>query len=224
MSGSTTITDRGHSYTATVANEGDLSSPVTVTSGGYAITFDGNNFSTKHLRRIRRNSVSELNKGDVGAKIQQYVDESHKAALKRFMRSDDKDGSTNTLIFLDLGQYCQFGCQVIKFLASDRTAWTTYGQGQNQCLQKHAHIELSKCFASSNNGFGAVKDGNQDPEKLQHGIGINLNVTLKQPMGGNGRTVQVCHYAGGTVDREFSPTTQQKNIGGLRNIGKSIVT
>ncbi|MDE2008149.1 MAG: hypothetical protein KGI51_16385, partial [Rhodospirillales bacterium] len=120
--------------------------------------------------------------------------------------------------------FCQFGCQVIKFLASDSGAWTPFGQGNAACLQKHCTIEINKCFASSNNGFGTIKPAVGDPEKLQHGIGITINATVKQPVGGNGKTVQVCHYAGGAVKQEFAPSTLDGVTNKLKAIGKSVVT
>jgi hypothetical protein len=222
MGESVTQRDMGHDYTATVTDAGDLSSPVVVTSGKYVVRFDGNDFATKHLRRIRRNSVSELTRGNVAGKLNEYVDESTAKAVTRFGGNDQ---ATSTFIFLDLGQYCQFGCQVIKFLASDRGAWQVYPpNGANQCLQKHTQITLGQCFASSNSGFGQVREHVGNPDRLQHGIGITLTVTVKQPLNGNGLNVQVCHYAGGQVAHEFSPETMNVSKSKLTSIGKSIVS
>ncbi len=221
MSHSVTLKDQGHSYVATVADDQDLGSPVTVVSGSYAVTFDGNDFATKHLRRIRRGSVGQLSRGDVDKVLSGYVHESVQKAQERFWGNEN---STSTLIFLDLGQFCQFGCQVIKFLASNSGGWTPFGHGVNQCLQKHCVVEISKCFASSNNGFGQIKTGLTSPGKLQHGIGVTINATVKQPLGGNGRVVQVCHYAGGGVKQEFSPSSIDGGGNKMKAIGQSIVS
>lgn len=222
MSHSVTQKDSGHDYTAKVTNEADLDSAVVVTSGKYTIRFDGNNFATKHLRRIRRNSVSALTGGDVAGKLNEYMDEANGKAWSRFSGNDQ---ATSTIIFLDLGQYCQFGSQVIKFLAADRAAWQVYpAQGNNQCLQKHTEITIGNCFASSNSGFGQVREHVGNPDRLQHGIGITLTVTVKQPLGGNGCSVQVCHYAGGAVGHEFSPQTMNVSSNKLKGIGGSVVS
>jgi hypothetical protein len=220
MSESVTYKDKGHDYTATVGAPGDLSSPVVVTSGKYTIRFDGNNFATKHLRRIRRNSVAKLTSGDIAGKLNEYMNEAKNKSKSRFSGNEN---ATSTFIFLDLGQYCQFGCQVIKFLASGHGVWQEFGHGGNRCLQKHFEISINKCFASSNSGFGEVRDAT-NAGRLQHGIGITLNVTVKQPLGGKGNDVQVCHYAGGKVDHEFSPQTTSLGWNKLKSVGESIVS
>jgi hypothetical protein len=65
LSGTTTLREGKTNYTASVGQETDLASPVTVTGDGYTVRFDGNNFASKHFRRIRRNSVSELTNPDL---------------------------------------------------------------------------------------------------------------------------------------------------------------
>lgn len=221
MSESVTHREKGHDYVASVSDARDLGSPVVVTSGKYTVRFDGNDFATKHLRRIRRGSVSSLTSGDVAGKLSEYMDDSWAKAVSRFSGNNQ---ATSTLIFLDLGQYCQFGCQVIKFLAADRGAWTVFGQGAGACWQKHTAITIEKCFASSNDGFGKIKPDANDAERLQHGIGITFTVTVKQPVGGNGLDVQVCHYAGGGVTHEFAPESTSAGPSKLKAIGKSIVS
>lgn len=222
MSQSVTQRNSGHSYTARVDDAADLQSPVVVTSGIYTVRFDGNDFATKHLRRIRRNSVSELTRGNIEGKLNEYMGESTDKAWKRFAGNDQ---ATSTFIFLDLGQYCQFGCQVIQFLSNDHAAaWQPYPPHAPNCEQKHAQITIGNCFASSNSGFGRVREHVGNPDRLQHGIGITLTVTVKQPLGGDGHNVQVCHYAGGAVDREFSPQTMQGGKNKLKSIGQSIVS
>jgi hypothetical protein len=221
MSESVTIKDNSYNYTAKVDNPEDLGSPVVVTSGKYKVRFDGNDFATKHLRRIRRNSVSELKEGNISGKFQEFMKESKFKAKSRFSGNQH---ATSTLIFLDLGQYCQFGCQIIKFLSSDSGDWEEFGFGIKQCLQKHVEVTIEKCFASSNSGFGAVKEDVNQVEKLQHGIGITLTVTVRQPLRGNGFDVEVCHYAGGGVDKEFSKNTLSNGWKKLKSIGNSIIT
>jgi hypothetical protein len=222
MSESVTLKDTGSSYTGKVENAGDLGSPVVVTSGNYTVRFDGNDFATKHLRRIRRNSITQLKSGDIAGKLSEYIDESKVKAKLRF---SGNEGATSTLIFLDLSQYCQFGCQVIKFLSSNRGAWQPYPpHGTARWLQKHTTITINKCFASSNDGFGQIKEDVHDPELLQHGIGITFDVTVKQPLNGSGRTVEVCHYARGGVTHEFKSKTLSNGSNKLKSIGQSVVT
>jgi hypothetical protein len=214
------LQDTGHTYKATVDNEDDLESPVVVTSGDYTVRFDGNNFAKKHLRRIRRNSVSELTRGNAG-KLYEYIDEATHRAGERFPGSDQ---ASSTLVFLDLGQFCQFGCQVIKFLAGDtQNQWQPYPPGAATCKQKHADITINHCFASTNAGLsGNVRQDEVTQDRLQHGIGIQLRVTLMQPLNGNGKTVTVCHYAGGTVKSRFAHGTATSNK--ASDLVRSIIT
>ena len=186
-------------YTASVADEADLSSPVTVTGEGYTVTFDGNGFASKHLRRIRRNSVSELRGEDTGPnKLASYAKDARKRAVERWQ---GKESSTNSLIYLDLSQFCQFGCEVIKFLKSDAAnPWAPYPPAAPNTMQKHATVTIGRCLAYSHSGVGAVRDGGDG--RVDGGVGITLTVTVRQVQG-NPKAVEVCHYAGGTVEGRF---------------------
>jgi D-aminopeptidase len=85
LSGTTTLREGKTNYTASVGQETDLASPVTVTGDGYTVRFDGNNFASKHFRRIRRNSVSELTNPDLSpAKLVSYITEAKEKSVERW--------------------------------------------------------------------------------------------------------------------------------------------
>jgi len=214
MSGSETIKEGNTSYTAQVAQETDLASPVTVTGGGYTVTFSGNNFETKHLRRIRRNSVSDLKDIQKGpGKLAEYATQAKEAAVVRW---NGKESSTNSRVYLDLGEYCKFGAQVIGVVKDDNIQWEPWGN--NQVLQKHARITLGKCLAYSHSGIGGAKK--TDTGKVQGGVGMELDVTIQQI---TPTSVSVCHYAGGDVKGKFKNEYINKKDQKSSSIAKSIV-
>lgn len=222
MSGTATLKEGRTQYTATVGQETNLASAVTVTGDGYTVTFAGNNFATKHLRRIRRNSVSELTNPETSpAKLVSYITEAKEKSVERW---DGREASTNSLVYLDLGQFCQFGCEVIKFLKADsRNAWTPYPlppQVANS-MQKHTNITIGKCLAYSHSGTGVVRGGGGG---VQGGVGITMNVTVRQ-VGGSTTTVEVCHYGGGTVKGQFKGEyAPKKDTEKMQGIARSIVS
>lgn len=222
VSGTATLTESKTQYTASVGQETDLTSPVTVTGDGYTVTFAGNNFATKHLRRIRRNSVTSLTTPTLSpAKLTEYITEAKEKSVERW---DGKATSTNSLIYLDLGQFCQFGCEVIKFLKGDAAiAWTPYPpppQAANS-MQKHVTVTINKCLAYSHSGTGLVRGG---AGGVQGGVGITLNVTVRQ-VGGSATTVEVCHYAQGAVKGQFKGEyLNKKDLPKMQGIAQSIVT
>ena len=222
MSESVTQREGRYDYTATVGDADDLHCPVVVTSAAHTVRFDGNDFATKHLRRIRSNSVSELTDGDAKAKLGEYIMGSFDKAWNRF---GGREQATSTLIHLDLGQYCKFGCEVIKFVTRDPNPWQIFVRGTERWEQKHVDITIDRCFASSNSGFGPVREV-EGTDRLQHGIGITRTVTVRKPPNSNNRDVQVCHYAQGVVKNEFSQQSTSRSLGWgkLQAAGPSIVS
>ena len=217
MSDSKTIKDGKASYTATVAAETDLSSPVTVTGKNCTVQFDGNDFETKHLRRIRRQSVIDLKNSITGpGKLTQYINEASEKSVDRWK---GKESSTNSRVYLDLEEYCKFGCQIIKVVNDSSIAWTPWGP--NNIMQKHATVTLGKCLAYSHNGIGFAKESASG--RVEGGVGITLNVTIQQ-VNGNPNLVSVCHYAGGDVKGKFkSEYGDKKDLEKRRGIANSIV-
>ncbi|MGX9964438.1 hypothetical protein ACVFYP_13995 [Roseomonas sp. F4] len=211
--------DEGSSrYTAKVTNETDLASPVTVTSGGYTVTFEGNNFATKHLRRIRRGSVDELTNPETGPdKLTKYITEAKDKSLERF---DGRAASTNSLIYLDLGQYCQFGAQVIGIVKNTAIPWQPFGA--NLVLQKVGTISIGKCLAYSFSGVGLPRIAND--HRPQGGVGIDMRVTIAQ-VAGKANHVTVSHYASGVVqDRFYTEYGDKKNLEKRARLARSIVS
>lgn len=212
------IKDGVSDYTATVDDEADLASPVTVTSGGYTVKFEGNNFATKHLRRIRRGSVDELTNPETGpGKLTSYITEAKEKSLARF---DGRAASTNSLIYLDLGQYCQFGCQVIQIVKNAAIPWEPFGA--SNVLQKVGTVSIGKCLAYSFSGVGLPRIGND--RRPQGGVGIVMRVTIAQ-VKGKANDVVVSHYAGGAVqDRFHTEYGDKKNLQRRAGIARSIVS
>lgn len=210
-------------YSASVADETDLTSPVTVTGQGYTVTFAGNDFASKHLRRIRRNSVSALTAPDTSpGKLSEYAKDARVRAVGRWQ---GKESSTNSLIYLDLGQFGQFGCEIIKFLKADAaTAWSPYPPtSATPVMQKHVTVTIGKCLAYSHSGVGAVRSGADG--KVEGGVGITLDVTVRQ-VGGSATIVEVCHYANGAIigklsDEQLNPKTQKSK---MQSIAGTIVS
>jgi hypothetical protein len=206
------------SFNASVANETDLSSPVTVTGDGYTVSFDGNGFASKHLRRIRRNSVSDLtNASTAPTKLASYAKEARAGAALRFGKKE----STNSVVFLDLGTFCQLGATIVKTLKRDTGPWEDYGQGANVTKQKHVTVTLPQCLAYSHSGVGSVRSNDSGVEA---GVGITLKVTVRK-VGGSDKVVEVCHYEEGTVSGKFGnyqldPKSQTAKMQG---IARSIV-
>lgn len=177
-------------YTASVAQENAKASAITVMGEKYTVTFDGNNFQTKHIRRIRRNSVTSLKDADTSAdKLKEYALEAQDAGIGRF---DGRERSTNTLIFLELGEFCQFGAQIIEFLKGDqRTAWTPYGNPPVD--QKTMTVTLAKCLAYSTSGVGQFRQFGDGDGDVNAGVGLKLTVVV-QKASRDGKHVRVCHY------------------------------
>ncbi|HEV7248797.1 MAG TPA: hypothetical protein VGN93_17605 [Shinella sp.] len=203
-------------FTADVADETDLGSAVTVKGEGYTITFEGNGFASKHMRRIRRNSVSLLQSPQTSPdKLAAYAKE---ARARAAIRWGGKESSTNSVVYLDLGQFCQFGAQIIKFLKSDTAnAWSPYPANAPTTLQKHATVTIGRCLAYSHSGVGAVRSGGDGT--VEGGVGITLQVTVRQ-VGGSTTMVEVCHYEGGSVTGKLSsdklnPKTQGAKMHGI---------
>lgn len=216
MPASASVTEGKSAYTANVADETDLDSAVTVTGDGYTITFNGNDFAKKHLRRIRSDSVRDLKSLTAGAdKLASYAKEARSRAAIRW---EGKQSSTNSIVYLDLAQFCQFGCEIIKSLkASAGVAWTPYPANSPTTLQKHVTVTIGKCLAYSHSGVGAVRTGADG--RVEGGVGITLTVTVRQ-VGASATTVEVCHYAGGTVSGKLSaeqldPKTQKTKMLGI---------
>jgi hypothetical protein len=221
LSGTTTLKEGKTNYTATVGQETDLASPVTVTGDGYTVRFDGNNFASKHFRRIRRNSVSELTNTNLSpTKLVSYITEAKEKSVERW---EGKESSTNSLVYLDLGQFCQFGCEVIKFLKADSTQpWASYPAQNPNTMQKHVDITINRCLAYSHSGTGLVRGG--AGARVQGGVGISMNVTVRQ-VNGSANTVEVCHYAAGNVKGKFANEyADKKDTQKMQSIAKSIVT
>ncbi|OYW01795.1 MAG: hypothetical protein B7Z58_10195 [Acidiphilium sp. 37-64-53] len=128
-------------------------------------------------------------------KLNSYTTEASERSIERW---EGKEKSTNSYIFLDLQEFCQFGCKIVRFLKEDGSAWTPYGV--NQVLQKHVTVTLDKCLAYSHSGIGLTKkDGGSG--RLQAGVGITLNAVVQQ-VNGNAKQISVCHYdANGTEVR-----------------------
>ncbi|MGQ3210939.1 hypothetical protein [Shinella sp.] len=203
-------------YTASVADETALDSAVTVTGEGYTVTFDGNKFASKHLRRIRSNSVSNLQDAVTApGKLLSYAKEARAGAVERFV---GKVSSTNSVIYLDLGQFCQFGCAIIKFLkANEATAWTPYPANAPVSLQKDVTVTIGRCLAYSHSGVGAMRSGADG--KGEGGVGITLTATVRQ-VGASAKIVEVCHYAGGSIVGkvnvdQLDPKAQAEKIQGI---------
>ena len=216
MPASASVTEGNSAYTANVGDETDLDSAVTVTGDGYTITFNGNDFAKKHLRRIRRNSVSDLQSLTTGAdKLASYAKE---ARARAAIRWEGKESSTNSIVYLDLAQFCQFGCEIIKSLkASASVAWSPYPTHAPTTLQKHVTVTIGRCLAYSHSGVGSVRSGADG--RVEGGVGITLTVTVRQ-VGGSATTVEVCHYAGGAVSGKLStdqlnPKTQKTKMLGI---------
>jgi hypothetical protein len=210
---SASVKDGKSTYNANVADETDLSSGVTVTGEGYSVTFDGNNFASKHLRRIRRNSVSALQSPLTSPdKLAGYAKE---ARARAAIRWGGKESSTNSVVYLDLGQFCQFGCEIIKFLKGDTAnAWSDYPATAPTTKQKHATVTIGKCLAYSHSGVGAVRSASDG--KVEGGVGITLSVTVRQ-VGNSSTVVEVCHYESGSVVGKLSgdqldPKTQRTKM------------
>jgi hypothetical protein len=194
-------------YQARVEQETDTTSPVVVMGNKYTVTFDGNDFQNKHLRRIRRNSVSLLKSPvDGPGKLAGYTTEAKDKAVNRW---NGNAASTNSLVFLDLAEFCQFGAQIIQFLKTDRAAWTPYGH-QN-VMQKHVAVTLDKCLAYTNSGTGETRAAQEDG-KVQGGVGMVLNVVVRQ-VGGKATNISVCHYdaAGSAVQSTFKDAYLDKS-------------
>jgi hypothetical protein len=217
MTHTQSVKDGGTTYTATVDDDSNLESPVTVTGGGSTVTFDGNDFAGKHLRRIRRNSVSLLKDAQTGpTKLTGYITEARGKSVDRW---DGNEIRTNSRIYLDLGEYCQFGCQVIKAVKDGNNPWTPWGP-QN-IMQKHVVVTLGKCLAYSHSGIGLARSSNEG--RIQGGVGIALNVTIRQ-VNGSADIVSVCHYAGGEVQGKFKDEYgDKKDLEKRVGIAKSIV-
>jgi hypothetical protein len=218
MSHTHTFQNGGINYTATVPDETNLSSPVTITSGGYTVTFDGNQFASKHLRRIRQASISSLTDVQTGpGKLTDYITEARQRSVERW---DGRETSTNSVVFLDLAQYCQFGCQVIDIVRDAAIPWTPYGPHLVQ--QKHGTVSLGKCLAYSHSGTGMARG--TAAGRVQGGVGIDLRVTISQ-VGGMPTAVAVCHYAGGDVKGKFKDEYgDKKDLQKRAAIARSIVT
>ena len=101
--------------------------------------------------------------------------------------------------------------------------------------RRSAHRQASS-GASSNDGFGAVRlvapvaalPGAAAPavaaaaQRIEHGVGMTINVTVRQMPGGNAKNVQICHYAGGSVTNTFSLDTLKGSKS--KSLGASIHT
>lgn len=207
------------SFSASVADEQDLGSAVTVTGDGYTVSFDGNSFASKHLRRIRRNSVADLSSAVTGpGKLASYAKEARAGAALRFGKVE----STNSVVFLDLGTFCQLGSEIVKILKSDTGPWEDYGTGAKAAKQKHVTVTLPRCLAFSHSGVGSVRAGD---DGLQAGVGITLKVTVRQ-IGGSTKMVEVCHYEEGTVSGKFGSyhLDAKTQAAKMQGIAKSIVS
>lgn len=209
-------------YTASVAQENAIGSAITVMGDKYTVTFDGNNFQTKHLRRIRRNSVTSLKSADTSAdKLKEYAREAQGAGIDRF---NGRERSTNTLIFLELGEFCQFGAQIIKFLKDDqRTAWTPFGNPPVD--QKTITVTLEKCLAYSTSGVGQFRQFGDGDGDVNAGVGLRLTVVV-QRVSRDGKNVRVCHYDHANtniIDSMQDPYFKKVNPNAAANVAGRIV-
>jgi hypothetical protein len=209
---------RDGSFNASVANETDLSSPVTVTGDGYTISFDGNGFASKHLRRIRRNSVSALtNASTAPTKLVAYGKEARAGAALRFGKAE----STNSVVFLDLSTFCQLGAAIAKALKTNTDPWEDYGHGANVTKQKHVSVTLPQCLSYSHSGVGSVRSSEGG---IEAGVGMTLDLTVRK-VGGSDKVVEVCHYEGGKISNKFGAYQLDPKLqaGKMQGIAKSIV-
>lgn len=222
MSDIVSVKEGKKEYIARVGEENDISSPVTVTCKNYTVRFTGNNFQSKHLRRIRRNSVTSLQTGsDAAAKLKTYVHDSQIAAIDRWNGNAD---STNSLIFLDLKEFCKMGAQIINALSNNHepVTWTPFGH--SQVLQTRVVVRLDTCLAYSNDGQGQTK-AVAGEQKVQGGTGMTLDVVVRQ-IDGNPKFVEACHYnaQGSDINNKF-PSTYLDGVSDKKivNIARKIV-
>jgi hypothetical protein len=183
----------GRTIKAHVEDIAALDSPVTVTTHKHTVTFDGNDFGAKHLRRLSRDSMKLLSssKQEVsGEKFNALVKEGHGRADERFRQAGDPEGARNTTVFLDIAGFCQLGGQIS--IAIDDNSWTAF-RNQVGRQQQHVVVTLSQVLVMSANGFG-------QPEAASSGIGAELTVTVEK---GIGNQIRVVHLAAAIVVNNF---------------------
>lgn len=194
---------------ASVDDADDANALVTVTCGGYTIKFarpdQQTHFQGKHTRRIRSNSVTDLNagKGEAAKKVAQYAQEASKAAGQRWQNVEKR---TNTLLFLTLEGFCKLGAYIVDQSAG-RT-WHLYPAGAaNAREQVDLMFTMNECLTFSENGFG---------QGVNTGVGVRLSVTVeKDPT--NDKVLYVVHLAGADAKTKLDADTlsELKNAAGI---------
>jgi hypothetical protein len=171
---------------ATVANPNNLDSAVGVVvkhgNASYTVYFEKpnqqNSFQSKHTRRIRSNSIADLNTNQYSAqnKMNQYLDEASKHAGERWKNNS---GKTNTLVFLTLDGYCKLAAYIVDQAAGRN--WHPYGNPPRN--QVDLTITMTECLTFSDNGYG---------QATNTGVGVSFNITVEKDPN-NGQIYYVVH-------------------------------
>ena len=180
MSDSASIGIGGAQATATVDDETDPKSPVTVTTrSGYTVRFGDPaagraTFEDKHLRRLRRTSMDVLQNapdGNKAAKLAAFHTEATKAAGERWRQSGNPEASRNSLVMMPLSSYCQLGTLIATQAAAlPAASWVVSPMNAN-VTQVHLTLDLPQSLAYNANGFG---------QTVAAGVGVRLGATVER--------------------------------------------
>ena len=211
MSDSATIGSGWSGATATVQNELDPHSPVTVMTGsGYTIRFGPPNagnatFEDKHLRRLRRGSLEVLRNADDGTragKLTGYHAEATKAAAVRW---NNRQSGLNTLVMMPLSSYCQLGAMIAEEIRRRPIAWRLFNSTR---AQASLSFSLPQSLAYNANGFG---------QPLASGVGVTIGITVERDSTSD-KILTVVHLEDTVVQKQLPKDIDRKKASSVAGL------
>ena len=178
---------------AEVLNPGDLTSPVTVTvrhlNQNWTVQFRRPDqateaFEDKHMRRIRKDSVTKLTSNNASSKIQEYANTASKRSGQRW----NNGAGLNSLVFLTLDGFCKLGAHIVdKSKNQPRHPF----RGRQQV---HLTITMPECLAFTDNGYGQATNS---------GVGVVFEITVEEDPA-HPNILYVVHLAGANAQNRIA--------------------